>query len=218
MPNAKLNFPLITVLIIAVVIISSLLPRFFSGIVGPIQFKEKFGIDQVSQVLTILFLIALFFERALEVYILTFRKLNEEILEKKLEPLGSAMADTSQNDLARYKDETRKIALWAALCGGILISMIGVRGLEPFLEMSVDVNGIIHIKNVTQWQEIAFRIFDILLTGAMIAGGSDTLHKILNVFTTFMDTATEASKTQANTLKAQATQAMAATSQTTTKP
>jgi hypothetical protein len=210
MSKTKVSFPLIAVSIIAIVIGSSLLPKFFSGIVGPIQFKEKFGIDQVSQVLTILFLIALFFERALEVYILTFRKLNEEILEKKLEPLGSVMADISQNDLTRYKDETRKIALWAALCG--------VRGLEPFLEMSVDVNGIIHIKNVTQWQEIAFRIFDILLTGAMIAGGSDTLHKILNVFTTFMDTATEASKTQANTLKAQATQAMAATSQTTTKP
>jgi hypothetical protein len=218
MSKTKLSFPLIAVSIIVIVTGSSLLTRFSSGIVSPIQFKEKFGIDQVSQVITILFLISLFFERALEVYILTFRKLNEEILEKKLGNLGSDSSDTSEGDLARYKDETRKIALWAALCGGILISMIGIRGLEPFIEMSVDANGTSHIKNVTEWQEISFRVFDIILTGAMIAGGSDTLHKILQVFTTFMETATQVSKTQATTLKAQATQAMAATSQTTTKP
>jgi hypothetical protein len=189
-PSHKI-FPLVLLLFLSFILSSFF--HGYKGVVNPIQFKEKFGIDQVSQVITVLFLIALFCERAVEVYALTFRKLKEENLERQDTP-------ESKEELGKYKDETRKIALWAALVAGILISMIGIRGIEPFLEIVTE-NGVNRIKNANQWQETSLRIFDIFLTGAMIAGGSDTIHKILKVFTTFMDTAAISSKAQANNIQ-----------------
>lgn len=170
--------PVIVLFIIAgisIPVVSSVWASSFGSIVVDyIKLKEEFGINQVSQTLTILLLISSFLERALEVYVLTFRNINDAV-------------QTSE-----YKDETRKIALWAALTAGILISVIGIRGIEPFI--------ILDSKN--NWQNSWFRILDIFLTGAVIAGGSDVIHKILQVFTTFMEaiaTSNKAVKVQAET-------------------
>ena len=185
------SFVIISIAVIILVITSSLFSSHIGRVIGPIK-SQEFGINQVSQILTLLTLVALFFERALEVFVLTFRKLDEQKYELELRSFGTP---ENQKKLDNYKDETRKITLWAALLGGVLISMVGVRGLESFVTLT---------SNTNNWQLSLFRILDILLTGTVIAGGSDAIHKILQVFTTFMDAVAISNKAQAATIQDQA--------------
>ncbi|EKQ67710.1 hypothetical protein OsccyDRAFT_3998 [Leptolyngbyaceae cyanobacterium JSC-12] len=84
---------------------------------------------------------------------------------------------------ALYKSETRRIALWLALFIGLLISGVGIRALETLVTIQefdqepMFYNGQIFI----------FRSLDTLLTGGLIAGGSDGIHKLVRVFTTFLE-------------------------------
>ena len=123
--------------------------------------------------LTLLFLVATFLERAIEVYVITFRKKYKEIQQ------------ANNKDTTQYESETAQITLLAALAAGIIISMIGIRGIEPFINE-------LPVKN--DWQTSWFRTSDILLTGGVLAGGSDFIHKILQALTTFMDTIATANK------------------------
>jgi hypothetical protein len=159
---------------ILVPIVTSLLwPSNALSIVGPLKFHADIGLSSISQMLIILLLITVFLERALEVYVLTFRAPGED-----------QHADDAEK-LAEYKHNTRRITLSSALVMGTLISMIGVRGIGPFIDFP---------KDPIPWQSTWFQVIDILLTGGVIAGGSNFIHKILQIITTFMDAVTAAQK------------------------
>ena len=86
---------------------------------------------------------------------------------------------------AESKSRTRKIALWTAFFIGLLISGVGIRALET----------LIILKEFPSQQLIfydgqvcIFRILDTLLTGGLIAGGSEGIHKLTQVFTVFLET------------------------------
>jgi hypothetical protein len=134
--------------------VSSLLWPDARSIVGPMKFYENIGLSSISQMLIILLLITVFLERALEVFVLTFRAPGEDNYVDNAEKL------------AKYKHETRRITLLSALFMGILISMIGIRGIGPFIDLQENT----------------------------IAGGSNFIHKILQIITTFMDAVTAAQK------------------------
>jgi hypothetical protein len=96
--------------------------------------------------------------------------------------------EKSNIDRAEYKSQTRKIALWTALFIGLLISGVGIRSLET----------LINLKDLKEFppgqqpifytgQVYIFRILDTLLTGGLIAGGSDGIHKLTQVFTVFLE-------------------------------
>jgi F0F1-type ATP synthase assembly protein I len=153
--------------------VSSLIWPDTRSIVGPMKFHENIGLSSISQMLIILLLITVFLERALEVFVLTFRAPGED-----------NYADNAEK-LAEYKHETRRITLSSALFMGILISMIGIRGIGAFIDFQ---------ENTIPWQRAWFHILDILLTGGVIAGGSNFIHKMLQIITTFMDAVTAAQK------------------------
>lgn len=83
-----------------------------------------------------------------------------------------------------YKSNTRIIALWTSLLCGLLISAIGIRSLEPLIIL--DVNNPIQL--------IIFRCFDAFLTGGLIAGGSEGIHKFTQVFTDFLEATSRQAK------------------------
>lgn len=85
--------------------------------------------------------------------------------------------NAKERQRAAYKADTRTIALWTSLLFGLLISAIGIRSIEPLV--------IIDLNN--QIQVIIFRSLDALLTGGLIAGGSEGIHKIIQVFINFME-------------------------------
>ncbi len=81
-----------------------------------------------------------------------------------------------------YRIESRGYALWAGLIFGITIAFIGFRVLEGF----VDPNSLTLIKD--SYHEKIFKIVDIVLTGGVIAGGSEGINKLTKVYTSFMQT------------------------------
>ncbi|OUL29268.1 hypothetical protein [Nostoc sp. 106C] len=83
-----------------------------------------------------------------------------------------------------YKSDTRIIALWTSLLCGLLISAIGIRSIEPLVVL--DANNPIQI--------IIFRCLDALLTGGLIAGGSEGIHKFTQVFTDFLEATSRQAK------------------------
>ncbi|MCI0525859.1 MAG: hypothetical protein L0Y56_00195 [Nitrospira sp.] len=229
-----------TLLILLVVLISLaiLLPASLS----PNLFILKpFGLNEVAQLLTFLILIALFLERALEVFITTWRGPEEEKIDNEIQhherkiieikdhierqskqpeisarveevvstdppkakvetevrqssedvselrnELDEEMTILSTYNLKRseYKAKTRKIALWSALFIGLLISAVGIRSLETLVELRSFPDQKVILYN---GQVFVFRCLDTLLTGGLIAGGSDGIHKITQVFTAFLE-------------------------------
>jgi hypothetical protein len=101
--------------------------------------------------------------------------------------LSKQMSDLERFNLERanYKAETRKIALWTGLFVGMLISAVGIRGLETLIALKNFPPG--QTPLLYNQQIFVFHSLDTLLTGGLIAGGSDGIHKIMRVFTAFFD-------------------------------
>jgi hypothetical protein len=101
--------------------------------------------------------------------------------------VGAAVAvrnaqDTS-DDLHEYKGKTRIYAFVASFILGFAVALSGLRTLQQMLASSVDVN---HWSGSGS-QLVFFRMTDVLLTAALLAGGAAGLHSVVNAFTSFMD-------------------------------
>jgi hypothetical protein len=189
---------------VAILLPASLTPNLFS-------FKP-FGWDEVGRLLTFLILIALFLERALEVFIATWRHPRQEELDNSVQSCERKIAELKtqiktkfqqqvrlseelknlENNLekfdqkrAKHKSRTRKIALWVALFMGLLISGVGIRALETLIvlkEYTLPEKPPFYDEQVR-----IFHVLDTILTGGLIAGGSDGIHKLTVVFTVFLE-------------------------------
>ena len=145
-----------------------------------------FSAAEFVQAMTPLLLISLFVERALEIVIKGVRGGEEEKRAR------AAAADPTQADaLTDYKAQTRAFAFGAALLICIIISAVGVRALELVTDPAV-------FKALTSAQRSAFQVIDVLLTGALLAGGADGLHKIVTLFTDNIDALKKRAKSGAS--------------------
>ncbi len=70
---------------------------------------------------------------------------------------------------------------------GLALAVLGVRVLEPLVEADV-------LLLAQPWQAKGFRLYDVLLTGGLIGGGADGIHKLVSVFTTKFDQLSEANR------------------------
>ena len=136
--------------------------------------------------LSALFIISLVMERALEVFVNTWRepgsaalKLRHEQLRRRRRPAEPAELEKIEEERQVYRTQTQVLALRVSFAAGVVISAVGIRTLEGLLLPGA-------FAGPTS-QVLAFRVVDVLLTGGVIAGGSDAIHKVINVFTTFMD-------------------------------
>ena len=192
---------IITIGVLVLGIILSSNPAFF----------KAFQPADVLQLLFGFLLIALFMERALEVFITTWRGPDAAQLElflknsieriMKLEQMDNVQAVEIQNKLeterkslenarekrGKYRSQTQRIALWTSLIFGLLIGAIGFRALQSIVDVQA-------WQGITGIQLNAFYFVDILLTGGLIAGGSDGIHKLMQIYSTFMDSSNEKRK------------------------
>lgn len=170
---------------------------------------KPFGINEISQLLSLLFVIALLLERSLEIFVITWRDPDELALTLQLNEANATLtacqqADppnpdaidaaitqvrTLQKERSRYRADTTRIALWSALILGLLISASGVRSFTILVD----------IEQGQPFQQRAIELVDVLLTGGLIAGGSDGVHKLLQVVTNFLDTTSD--RVKQNSLK-----------------
>jgi hypothetical protein len=200
--NNSLLF-LYTAISTAILLPASLTPNLFT-------FGE-FSLDKITQMLTFLGLISLFLERALEVIQATWRHPGEDVFKgeiqsyerqiadlkselvgensPKTEELSHKISDLEKIKLRRteYKSQTKKIALWTALFVGVMISGVGVRALETLLKLTDLTNLPTNQQPIFYAGQCLFRLFDTLLTGGLIAGGSDGIHKLTNLVADFLD-------------------------------
>ena len=84
--------------------------------------------------------------------------------------------------LAEYKSRTQRIAFFAGSAIGVIVAALGIRILELLVDPAV-------FDTVSHTQRRLFRTADVLLTGAVLGGGSDGLHQLVSVFTNYMESA-----------------------------
>lgn len=89
-----------------------------------------------------------------------------------------------KKDRTVYRAGSRFIAQWLGLGIGVLVALVGVRVL----------GNIVDITTLSKAQEAAFVVVDVLLTGAVLAGGSEAINKIMKVYNSFMIKTAEKAK------------------------
>jgi len=160
--------------------------------------------QSVVDILTPLCVIALFIERAQEVFITSWRGLRTSELEAGLKaarggapastaadseaegpveaPVAAASVARAEEKLLLYKSETKRIAFLSGLALGTLVSIVGIRTLAPLVSWDAEINGT---------QGAVFDLLDILITGGLLGGGAEGIHRIISVFTDFLDATRE---------------------------
>jgi hypothetical protein len=140
-------------------------------------------------------------ERAVEILISPWRDTGASKLQKALAAIQARPADTAKaadlqaasGALDDYRGVTQQYAFAISLLLSLLVSISGVRALQPFLADNA-------LKVVATDQRGFFYTVDILLTALLLSGGADGVHSIVNAVTTFFDaTATKTSNAAAQT-------------------
>ena len=129
--------------------------------------------------LGILYIVALFVERALEVLIKAWRQGGRVLLEDGIrsETDDQAKAEKAKN-VERYKAGTQRRALLSGFTLGIVVSLAGVRLLGPIFDVSGG--------GASGFQAAVFQFADIVITAGLIAGGSSTIHELMALIDDFL--------------------------------
>ncbi|MEM7065475.1 MAG: hypothetical protein AAF572_20205 [Cyanobacteria bacterium P01_B01_bin.77] len=175
--------------------------------IEPLTF-QALSFDVVIRRLSVLIIVALFLERALEVYKLSYfsqkkERLTAEVEQRQLELnvlLLSRAEDSSKSEaiqeskeclfkaeekLQVHQDYTRQRILQVAIVFALLLSAVGLRSLE----------GIVQYPSSETISEIfrlyLFRVLDLSLTAGLIAGGSEGIHNIIKKIYSFFPDASQ---------------------------
>lgn len=89
--------------------------------------------------------------------------------------------------LMRHKTETRIAALTWSTLTGLVLGAIGFRSLTAVLEPQF-------VAGLPPMQHELVTMMDIVLTGGLLAGGSEGIHKLMQTVTTFLDASTSGNK------------------------
>lgn len=154
-----------------------------------------------------LLLICIFVERSIEMFLSSFRGAGADKLDLKIKNLQENIKDlegkmqfddvamkqltemktnlrTTGDDRAHYRAESGYLALWIGLLIGLVVSLVGVRILGNIVEFD----------NMVDKQKGGFIAVDVLLTGSVLAGGSEAFNKIMKVYNSFMTKSAENNK------------------------
>ena len=168
----------------AIVILAALATIFFGT--SLLRFQLLTDAQSVISILTPLVLYSFFIERAIEVYLSVWRAKDSDALKLAVKQTKggntSAPAElyTLEHKLTSYKATTRDIAFVSGFIIGVLISLAGVRALALFVDPT-------SLSDLTPFQTTCFAILDVFITGALIGGGSDGMHKLVTMILALFD-------------------------------
>ena len=126
--------------------------------------------------LGILYIVALFVERSLEVLLKAWRQGEKTRLEEKVREAEERGRAAAESELRDYRAGTQRRALLAGLTLGLLVSLSGVRLLGPIFDLAA----------ASALQRAVFRFTDIVLTAGLIAGGSAAIHELMALIDDFL--------------------------------
>lgn len=130
------------------------------------------------ETLTALMVVALFLERANEVFIKSTRTVKRTLAEREIkslldDPDQAAALKAAKDRLTCYRAGTRLLTIAFSTTLGTLIALAGVRALSPLFEAPYD--------QIAGWQWALLHFMDALTTVALVSGGAGGIHKLLSV-------------------------------------
>ena len=150
-------------------------------------------VSDVANLLAPLAFCAAVVERAIEIIISPWRdtgasRLQSAIASIQARPADPASAAQDVQDLKNatdalnaYRGETQKLAFFVSILLSFLVAMAGIRAIGPFLDFAK-----FHDKTITsEAQRLFFLTVDMLLSTALLAGGADGIHAIVDSVTNF---------------------------------
>jgi hypothetical protein len=155
---------------------------------------KPFRAEEIVGNLTALFLISVFLERALEVFVSWWRDGDRLQLEQDLAhavadskaalPAAAAEAERlvrqKRHELAAFRAQTERRSFMCGIVAGAIIALAGARALAPLLvELPADGSP----------QLLVVTVVDVVITAGLIGGGSDGIHKLVSVITDYLDAA-----------------------------
>ncbi|MEC4723985.1 hypothetical protein HWQ46_00265 [Shewanella sp. D64] len=169
--------------------------------VQPITLTLADPVEKAASLLGTLIFLSLFIERAIEVFLSAWRSTGADELDRtiasrklalekfvSLQPDDVATQESTQyqnlsasleeieKERAEYRAGSRFISQWLGLGIGMMIAFIGIRIIGTIVEPPV----------LKGSQKALFLIVDIVFTGAVLAGGSESINKIMKVYNNAM--------------------------------
>jgi len=153
-----------------------------------------------------LFMVALMIERALEVIVSVLRDADAELLKlsvtagatalqnaEKTTPPNQSNIDKlqthlteAQKKLTAYRVDTKETSYCISFVLGTLVSLVGVRGLNALLQ-NAPTSGL-------------FTLVDVVVTGAVLAGGSDGIHQMISAAVDFFNMLSKQSNSKSGSI------------------
>jgi hypothetical protein len=191
-------------LLLIILVIMSLLIGFV-----PIEFKS-FENGEISTLvfamLNTLFLLSILIERTLDVFLTIFRAEQSEEFNSNIHSLNKKISnkkysteekqgffkelESRKEKKLQHSMKTLRIAHFSGLAIGLFVSMAGIRTVSNFIETS----------SLSGAQLGVLNFLDITLTGCLLTGGSDSIHKVAEALRTFLDLSTKSAASRRDRL------------------
>ncbi len=172
-----------------------------------LRLKPDLDITYLPQLFGFLILISLFVERAIEFVLSLWRSAEADVLDRNIENIKEKLSkltdeteegkvvkvnllaelEQAEDERVDFKSDSRLAALWIGVTIGVFVSLVGVRIMGSVFEPP-DSNHEFHSR--------VFILVDVLLTGFVLAGGSSAIHKIMSLYDSAMNRATENNKSK----------------------
>jgi hypothetical protein len=134
-------------------------------------------------------------ERAVEILVSPWRdagasKLKKAVTAIKARPANAAQDQQNAADLKiasdaldEYRGDTQQYAFAVSLTLSGFVSIAGIRAFGPIVEAGQ----LPDAKLPSEAQHLFFLCVDVALSAALLAGGADGIHSVVNAFTSFFD-------------------------------
>jgi hypothetical protein len=93
---------------------------------------------------------------------------------------SESVLEEAEANLIEFKAETLQWAMPIGFTLGLMIAAFGVRALSQFVDPAATAT-------ISEPQRWWFNMIDILFTGALLAGGADPIHKLLDLYRKFVE-------------------------------
>lgn len=156
-------------------------------------------VSSIASLLAPLAFAAAVLERGVEILVSPWRDAQANKLEAAFSAIKSRQPDpatavqnaadvkAASDALDEYRGETQKYAFAISLTLATLVSIAGVRAFGPFLDAA-------KFHMTSRMQQIFFLCIDVGLSAALLSGGADAVHSVMNAVTGFFDATAQRAK------------------------
>jgi hypothetical protein len=153
-----------------------------------IKFKD-FTISDVTGLLTALLITAVLIERTIELIMHVWREPDKQKIKNEVKQARSRRNNVEEateeeviltSKIKCYEVVTKSLSVVIAFLLGLIISALGVRILQPLMDHTA-------MMNISDLQARLFTGVDVFITGALIGGGSEGMHKIIDLILSYVE-------------------------------